>query len=80
MELPAIEALLNWYKETTALDTDVYEVGHHGSHNGTTTELLRRLLYQLDSVQQVSVLRVTAGNIAFFPLGTSWPLDTKDNF
>jgi hypothetical protein len=40
LEKPAIEALLDWYKETTTLDTDVYEVGHHGSHNGTTTELL----------------------------------------
>jgi len=27
-------------KNTTTLDTAVYEVGHHGSHNGSTTELL----------------------------------------
>ena len=30
-------------KNTTTLDTDVYEVGHHGSHNGTTTELIQAI-------------------------------------
>lgn len=35
-----IERLLEKYNGTTHLDVDVYQVGHHGSHNGTTPELL----------------------------------------
>jgi competence protein ComEC len=38
-----IESLLTLYGGTAAgiLDSDVLQVGHHGSHNGTTAELLR---------------------------------------
>jgi competence protein ComEC len=35
-----IERLLEKYDGTNLLDVDVYQVGHHGSHNGTTPELL----------------------------------------
>jgi hypothetical protein len=35
-----IERLLEKYDGTDLLDVDVYQVGHHGSHNGTTPELL----------------------------------------
>ena len=35
-----IELLLEKYEGTDLLDVDVYQVGHHGSHNGTTTELV----------------------------------------
>jgi competence protein ComEC len=37
----AIAALINHYKQSALLDVDVYQVGHHGSHNATTEPLLR---------------------------------------
>lgn len=39
---PQISLLLDWYRDTL-LDVDVYKVGHHGSPNGTTRELLRAM-------------------------------------
>ncbi|MGH7338268.1 MAG: ComEC/Rec2 family competence protein, partial [Myxococcota bacterium] len=38
-----IERLLESYVGTNLLDADVYLAGHHGSHNGTTPELLARV-------------------------------------
>src|SRR5262249_44993489 len=38
-EIPAIESLLEYYADTTMLRANVYQVGHHGSSNGTTREL-----------------------------------------
>ena len=35
-----IESLVDAYAANGLLDVDVYQVGHHGSHNGTTTDLL----------------------------------------
>ncbi len=43
LELDGIESLLQWYEGTNLLDTDVYQVGHHGSYNATTPALLRAL-------------------------------------
>lgn len=40
LEEDGIERLVQNYAGTRALDTGVYEVGHHGSHNGTTASLL----------------------------------------
>lgn len=40
LEDTAIETMVEWYEGTTTLDVDVYHVGHHGSHNGTTELLL----------------------------------------
>lgn len=40
MEETALETLVDRFADTRMLDVDVYEVGHHGSHNGTTQELL----------------------------------------
>lgn len=39
LEDTAIERLVDRYRNTATLDVDVYEVGHHGSHNGTTEEV-----------------------------------------
>jgi competence protein ComEC len=36
----AIDDLIEHYRGSALLDTDVYQVGHHGSHNATTEELL----------------------------------------
>lgn len=43
LEEPAIETMLLFYENTDLLDVDVYQVGHHGSHNGTTMELLQTI-------------------------------------
>lgn len=40
LEDAAIETLVHWYRDTDTLDVDVYQVGHHGSFNGTTDGLL----------------------------------------
>ncbi|OYZ12555.1 MAG: hypothetical protein B7Y36_03385 [Novosphingobium sp. 28-62-57] len=43
MEETALETLVEKYAGTHALDVDFYEVGHHGSHNGTTAELVNEM-------------------------------------
>ena len=40
LEEPAIETMVDYYAGTNTLDVDVYQVGHHGSHNGTTDSLI----------------------------------------
>jgi hypothetical protein len=35
LEDTAITKILAKYKNTNTLEVDVYEIGHHGSHNGT---------------------------------------------
>jgi competence protein ComEC len=40
LETDGIDALLRKYQGTSVLDADVYEVGHHGSYNATTKDLL----------------------------------------
>lgn len=42
-----IERLIDKYKGTDMLDVDVYQVGHHGSHNGTTKELVKAMSPEL---------------------------------
>lgn len=46
LEVPSITALLA-ERKPELLDVDVYEVGHHGSVNGTTAELLRAMTPEL---------------------------------
>jgi competence protein ComEC len=43
LELEAIHDLVNKYNGTAMLDTDVYVVGHHGSRNGTSVDLLEAI-------------------------------------
>jgi competence protein ComEC len=47
LEEPGIEELLALYQNTSALDVDMYHVGHHGSHNATSEELLEALTPEL---------------------------------
>lgn len=47
MEEKAISDFLARYKNTNLLDVDVYRVGHHGSKNGTTTELVQAMTTKL---------------------------------
>jgi len=42
LEEPAIDRLVARHQTSSLLDVVVYEVGHHGSHNGTTPELLAK--------------------------------------
>lgn len=41
MEEVAIDYMVEYYEDTGALDVDIYQVGHHGSANGTTDGLIR---------------------------------------
>lgn len=43
LEDRAIDTLVDYYDGTTRLDVDVYQVGHHGSANGTNDEFLRAM-------------------------------------
>ncbi len=45
LEEDAIEHMISFYgeEEGSPLDVDVYQVGHHGSHNGTTSDLLEAM-------------------------------------
>lgn len=47
LEEPAIERLVAEYAPSHELDVDVFHVGHHGSHNGTTDSLLRAMTPQI---------------------------------
>jgi len=47
LEEPAIETLLAKYQGSQLLDIDVWEVGHHGSANGTTPALLAAMSPQI---------------------------------
>lgn len=40
LEEAAIPDFITHYRDSSMLDVDVYKVGHHGSHNGTTERLL----------------------------------------
>ena len=43
METEAIDYMTDFYEGTGVLDVDVYQVGHHGSVNGTTDDLLEAM-------------------------------------
>lgn len=47
MEEAGIERLLHEYQGTDWLDADVYQVGHHGSTNATTSDLLAAISPEL---------------------------------
>lgn len=40
MQEPGLALMLDYYRGTDVLDADVYNVGHHGSHNATSQALL----------------------------------------
>jgi competence protein ComEC len=56
LEEDGIEELVSRYQGTELLNVDVYQVGHHGSHNGTTQSLLEAMS------PQAAVLSVGAWN------------------
>jgi len=54
LEAPAIKTMLEYYAGSPMLDADVYHVGHHGSDNATTWELL-------DAVAEPEIAVVSVG-------------------
>jgi len=70
LEEPAIETLLEWYDGTELLDIDVYHVGHHGSHNGTTMNLLEEM------TPQIAVISMGFWNFGKKPDGKAKPFTT----
>jgi competence protein ComEC len=64
LEEPAIETLLAKYQGNPLLDVDVYEVGHHGSQNGTTPALLDAM------TPQIAV--ISMGNSAIHAQWSAW--------
>jgi competence protein ComEC len=47
---PEIPFILNRFKNTSVLDIDVYKVGHHGSANGTSLDLMRAMTPKLSVI------------------------------
>ncbi len=51
LEEPAIETLVDYYAGTKTLDCDVWEVGHHGSYNGTTESILKAITPEIAVIE-----------------------------
>lgn len=45
-----IAELVDFYKVNGLLDVDVYKVGHHGSHNGTSKALMRAMTAEISVI------------------------------
>ena len=56
----AIETLVGYYTNTGMLDVDVYQVGHHASHNATTQSLIEAMT---PSVAVIGVGEWTYGKV-----------------
>lgn len=69
LEEPAQETLVDFYADTPLLDTDVYHVGHHGSANGTTWELLNALVRPKIAVISMGDCTRSAGQFNAFAFG-----------
>lgn len=46
----AIESMIEHYRGSSLLNADVYLVGHHASHNGTTEELLQAITPKIAAI------------------------------
>jgi competence ComEA-like helix-hairpin-helix protein len=55
----AIAALIDHHKNSKLLDVDVYQVGHHGSHNATTQSLLKAMTPQMAVIAMGEATRHT---------------------
>ena len=65
METRALGALVDRYAGTALLDVDVWQVGHHGSDNGTTTGFL-------DAVARPAVAVIAMGRCDVHGMWTAW--------
>lgn len=57
MEDVAIADFVQRYQGTSLLDVDVYEAGHHGSRNGTTTDLITAMTPEAAVIAMGSISR-----------------------
>lgn len=65
LQKKGIEYLLGNYEgNLNVLEADVYQVGHHGSHNATTTELLEAF--------KPKIAVISAGHYSVKKSGTAW--------
>lgn len=69
LEEPAQKTLVDFYADTPLLDTDVYHVGHHGSANGTTWELLNALVRPKMAVISMGDCTRSAGQFNAYAFG-----------
>jgi hypothetical protein len=67
LEVPGIEKLAGYYSDTKMLRADVYQVGHHGSWNGTTRELVEAIS---PSIAVIGVGRWDYGLNSSYPFTT----------
>jgi len=65
LETKPIGTLLEAYDGTSALDVDVYHVGHHGSDNGTTRGLL-------DAIVRPEIAVISMGSCDVHGTWTGW--------
>jgi competence protein ComEC len=66
LEEAAIHDLVSKYNGTSLLDADVYVVGHHGSKNGTTQELLNRITPEIALIGSGDTTRKLAFTAWFY--------------
>lgn len=64
----AIHTLVEYYANTDTLDVDVYQVGHHGSENATTEDLLAAM------TPYIAVVSMGFWSEGRMPSGTARPL------
>lgn len=46
----AINDLIAHYRDSDLLDVDAYQIGHHGSNNGTTAKLLHEMTPEISVI------------------------------
>jgi hypothetical protein len=69
LQEPAIETMVDFYRDSPLLDVDVYQVGHHGSHNATTWSLIEAIDDPLIAVLSMGRCTRTSGLFNAFNFG-----------
>jgi competence protein ComEC len=64
-----ISHLLKRFKRTSLLNIDLYKVGHHGSHNGTSPDYLRRMTPKISIISAGNKETQSPGNFHAFQFG-----------
>lgn len=64
-----IAELVDFYKVNRLLDVDVYKVGHHGSHNGTSEALMRAMSPEISVISAGDLETRAPGGFHAFQFG-----------
>jgi competence protein ComEC len=64
-----IAELVDFYKVNRLLDVDVYKVGHHGSHNGTSEALMRAMTPEISVISAGDLETRAPGGFHAFQFG-----------